>query len=313
MVLVLYGHLVQGMTLFFTITSPVKIPLFFAITGYVFNPANGDTKKFLKKLFIQIIIPWLCLSAIYVFVSGAYKGISYMIQSMRDILIGKSFWYMNCIIVAEIIWFFIRKYGNSVFLVGILSFVCSVAGYLLTANNVLDFFMINRAIHAQFFIFIGFIIKEYEDIIFDKLRNWQIILLGVIYFGLCFLSFFVLFPNRAFDIHKVSYYNIPFCFLVIILGCWFMFSFGKRIENLGRALTFIGQNTLVYYILGGSCTRVVEKAVKVGFSLIHISLNNVYIIAFIDVIIGCALTAVIAIILKRYLPFTIGKKRMVNK
>ena len=92
-----------------------------------------------------------------------------------------------------------------------------------------------------------------------------------------------------------------------------MFSFGKRIENLGRALTFIGQNTLVYYILGGSCTRVVEKAVKVGFSLIHISLNNVYIIAFIDVIIGCALTAVIAIILKRYLPFTIGKKRMVNK
>ncbi len=43
---VLYGHLVQGWNDYFVFTSPIKIPLFFVITGYVFNHNRTNNKDF---------------------------------------------------------------------------------------------------------------------------------------------------------------------------------------------------------------------------------------------------------------------------
>ena len=39
--LVMYGHCVDNMVGYFVFTSPVKMPLFFAITGYVFKLNEG--------------------------------------------------------------------------------------------------------------------------------------------------------------------------------------------------------------------------------------------------------------------------------
>ncbi len=309
MILVLYGHLVQGVTPYFTFTSPIKIPLFFAVTGYVFNPVGGVQKEFYKKLLKGIIIPWLCLSAIYVIISGVFKGPAYMLNSTVDILIGKSIWYMPCIIVGEIIWFYIRKIFPTKLYIGIAATVCGIAGYFLTKYSILDFFMINRALHIQIFLLLGYLFKEYESVGgFDKIKGWHIAFNGIVYFSLCALSFFVIFPNQAFDVHKVSYYHVPYCLLLILLGCTFAFLVGKRLGSFGAPLTFIGQNTLVYYILGGSCTRIADRVVKKLLSLIQIRIMSPYIVPLFDIVIGCLMAAVIAVILTRYFPFTVGKK-----
>ena len=36
-ILVVYGHSAKGFSEYFLFTSPIKMPLFFAISGYVFN------------------------------------------------------------------------------------------------------------------------------------------------------------------------------------------------------------------------------------------------------------------------------------
>lgn len=50
MVFVLYGHLVNDWSTYYVFTSPIKIPLFFANTGYVYKTREGDFKRFLKNL-----------------------------------------------------------------------------------------------------------------------------------------------------------------------------------------------------------------------------------------------------------------------
>lgn len=44
MLLVIMGHIAKTESIFFLLTSPFKMPLFFAITGYVFND-RGETPK----------------------------------------------------------------------------------------------------------------------------------------------------------------------------------------------------------------------------------------------------------------------------
>lgn len=311
MILVLYGHLVQGKTIYLAFTSPIKIPLFFCVTGYVFKTREGDQKKFFMNLLKGIVIPWLFLSAVYIIISGGFKGTSYLIQSVVDNFAGKSFWYMNCIIVAEILWFYTLKYLRKPLFVAIASGLLSFVGYILVRNSILDFFMINRAFHVQIYLLLGYLFKCCEDSMrSDKKKFYIIALTGIFYFSFCFLSFFFLFPGKWFDVHKVLYYNFPCCAMLVVLGCGFLFMLGKHIGSFGKVLTFIGQNTLVYYIIGGSCTRIVDRLLKKCFSITSFKISNAYIMALIDLIIGCMIAAVIAVLLKRYLPFAVGKRKL---
>ena len=45
-ILVVFGHQVGGEIVFFLFTSPVKMPLFFAISGYVFSMRGGNDVLF---------------------------------------------------------------------------------------------------------------------------------------------------------------------------------------------------------------------------------------------------------------------------
>ena len=47
MFFVILGHQVRGDTKYFVFTSPIKIPLFFFITGYVFNYSQKSIIEFL--------------------------------------------------------------------------------------------------------------------------------------------------------------------------------------------------------------------------------------------------------------------------
>ena len=53
MFLVIYGHLVQGWTPYFVFTSPVKICMFFAISGYVFKYGRVREKDFYLNLRLE--------------------------------------------------------------------------------------------------------------------------------------------------------------------------------------------------------------------------------------------------------------------
>jgi fucose 4-O-acetylase-like acetyltransferase len=83
-----YGHLVLSWSEYFVFTSPIKVPLFFAITGFVFNNCKEE-KTFYYKLFRQIIIPWLFFGLVPYIAAAPLKGFDYLKDMVIAVLSGK--------------------------------------------------------------------------------------------------------------------------------------------------------------------------------------------------------------------------------
>lgn len=302
MVFVIYGHQVPDFTGYFVFTSPIKLTLFFAITGYVFN-GKAEIKTFFYKLLRQLVIPWLVLSIGPYVILTPIKGIPYLTTHVVNILIGKENWYMPACIIAEIIWYFILKIGKT-WIAGGLSIVGFVAGIVLYQNRILDILMINRAVCALLFIFMGYLFRQYEEKI-DGLKTITIpLVIGgtVIYIGLGIATLY-LYPGQNLDVHLNRYYNYPICFAMIIIGLFVLFVIARKIGHFPKWVLLVGQNTLVIYLFHTFAVSVTAKV----FQIVHLTVNtitNIFITA-----IACAVCTVLALIINRLVPELLGKKR----
>ena len=61
MLFVIYGH-ISKLGEFYLFTNPIKIPLFFAISGFLMYGREGNPKVFFSRMLKRIIIPWLILA-----------------------------------------------------------------------------------------------------------------------------------------------------------------------------------------------------------------------------------------------------------
>jgi len=301
MILVIYGHRVREWNGYFVFTSPIKIPLFFAITGYVFNQANRDFLAFLKKMIRTIMIPWLVLSVAPYIVVTPIKGINYLLSHIKAIIIGQEFWYIPCCIVAEIIWFLLSKYFERIWQLLAASSALFVIGILLYRYDAMSGFMINRACTVQVFLLIGMILRRYEDTIGKMIGKVPCILLGTgFYVGLGIISMHF-YPGKALDVHLNEYYNYVICLLMIVTGILMLFIVAKK--YIKKYLTWwllIGQNTLVIYLLH---SYVIKVTVRI-FNILHIPINQ-----FSNLFITFAVSTIclfISLLLKRYAPYLMG-------
>ena len=94
MLFVIFGHQVHGMTPYYVFTSPIKIPLFFMITGYVFNDGRTSSRDFFKNLFLKLVIPWLCLTLPFIIIKIPFRGINFFVDESYKLISGKTAWYM---------------------------------------------------------------------------------------------------------------------------------------------------------------------------------------------------------------------------
>ena len=164
MIFVLFGHSVPRWNEYFVFTSPIKIPLFFAITGYVFKDRDGSWKTFLKKITQGIIIPWIVLSIVPVAAIAIIKmDISGFLIETKNILIGQSVWYMPACIIAEILWFAVLKYSKNQRTIFMSASGLFLIGLILAQFDIFDFFMLSRGFVAQIFILIGYCFKLCES------------------------------------------------------------------------------------------------------------------------------------------------------
>ena len=110
MLIVMTWHISNGINsqwLFSLITAPIMIPLFFSITGYVFNDCEGNQKLFYTKLFKYLVFPWLCLA----FLKGSINALinrsfEYFLEYSSNLFTGSNLWYFPCCIIAEILFFY---------------------------------------------------------------------------------------------------------------------------------------------------------------------------------------------------------------
>lgn len=302
--LVMYGHCVKNLPEFFIFTSPVKMPLFFAITGYFFTIV--DTKKFFSQLLNKVIIPWLFLGILPSVVMIPLKGLDGVLTMFLDMLSGKELWFFPCFIIGETIYFITLQVCKKPLPIILISFLLFTFGLALHYHGWLNYAMFNRAMTVQPFFLIGYLFRKYEGSFVSV--NWFWICLGIfIYILLCCVSILI-FPGQTMDVHACRYYNMPFCLLLVFLGCLLLFTTGAKTNYSSWIMSFIGQNTLVFYIWHIIVIAILVK----GLSFVGWQISNNWWTVLIYVAWACIICGLSAILLNRYLPFAVGKKRIIK-
>lgn len=303
MIFVIFGHNAQWCDTFFLFTTPIKIPLFFAISGYLFNDRKGIQIDFFKSLFFKLLLPFFCLVTIPALLLSLYQGVEKLLESWYKMISGDSYWFITCLIVAEVIHFYIRRACKTTLLIVIVCIIVSAIGLFAAKNDVLHFGKVNTALICQAYLLLGLLLKQYEKKL-DRLSIEVTVGIFVMYVVLCFVSQFI-FSNIMFDCNQNLYYNISFCTLLIVMGCMSCFMLAKRITKIPRWVIFIGQNTFILYLWCGFSMLLFAVLGKLGLELPQENL----LYSLVQTIWATVACMFAAFVVNRYAPFIVGRKK----
>ena len=295
MILVVFGHLDSGWTEFYVFTGPYKIPLLFVISAYLFKPRGGSQVDFFKSILKKLVIPWMVL--------GMFPYTN-PVGRFCDLLSGKVLWFMPCLIIAEIIWFYIHKFSKNDISVVSGGFAVSFCGFLISYIYPIRYAMFDTSLIVQAFFVMGFLIRKYEEVIAIRWKFKTFIYLFV-YLFLCGIVL-LYFPGENLDVHLNRYFNYPICLSMIIIGCLLFFTIFRSINIKPSWLVFVGQNTLVIYILHGYGFGIYQVLIRMaGLS----NMLHMPIILLIKGAFSCLFCCVIAYFLNQYVPEIVGRNR----
>ena len=285
--------------------GPIMLPLFFSVTGYLFNIRDGNQKKFYIGLFKRFIIPWFVLSLIW---ARAFliplRGFSpYFTNHFRRFITGDVLWYLPCCIWAQIIQFYIQKISKKVWLVVVVDLAVSSLGLVFAYFKIADFLNFNTAMIAQLYLMIGYLFKRFESF-FVNLK-WRYLIIGaILYIGLGILSVIKL-PGQCIDVHLNMYPVLPLCLTMIVLGVVILFTVMRKTDNAPRVISFIGSNSLLLYA-GHSY---VWGCFLTFLTLVGISMPTNWIVAVLGSLFCCVVCGIASIFVNRFIPEIVGKKR----
>ena len=159
-----FSNNVGGQWIYSILTAPIMIPLFFAISGYVFNDCDGDCRLFFKKLFFHLVLPWLLLATIKGGCIAIIRhSISYYIEFLGNLFTGDNLWYFPCCIIAEILHFYVLKLSNGDILkVVLLSLALVVLGFTISTYDISHNLNFSTAFICQFFLLLGHLARTVE-------------------------------------------------------------------------------------------------------------------------------------------------------
>ena len=268
MLLVVYAHINYQSEILTTIYA-FHMPLFFIISGILFNRQNFyDFKHFIKKKVQTLICPYILfylLSIIYTLAMDVIavgvnnlsydKYLSYLVQMFLAQGSSKSvnapLWFVPCLLMVEILYYFISKLNvrKIVLTCAILVFV----GWLIESgklpfDNTLLPWSLDSALFALGFLALGNLCSEYIKKLFKTINLYKHKLL------ICFLVFAVFISATIFLgllNGKVSLgskiLNNGFLFyLTGISGTIAIFSLSLIFEK-NKLLQYIGKNS--FYIM----------------------------------------------------------------
>ena len=301
-VLVVLGHQIPGDILFNTYTGPIKMPLFFAISGYLFK-ANVEFRQFMVNVTKKLVVPWIALGVL-VTLPQLYDGVDEFLIKLRNLFIGEDIWFMPCLIIGEIILYSILHIKNKKLLICSVV-ICTIVGLMLKQHNVLDFLMINRALGVQVFFYLGVLFKNNENK-FLQMKWSNILLLAGIYFIVTTYGL-IKYPCEYIDIHLLQFFDYPLNFLAIVIGNIMVFCAFAKLNSGYKMLSTIGQHSLVIYIYHGLLIGFVHRVVM---SLSVEYCCDIWIIGIIRTIYACCICTILSIIINKYAPWLVGKTRV---
>ncbi len=304
MIVVVYGHCLLAesrtdYTVFFVFFSPINVALFFTISGYLFKRKDSDL-EFFKNIFFRLVVPWFALGLF------PYYNIHWKLPLL---LSGTSFWFMNALIIGEIIWYYIHKVSkNNEITVIFLGLLVSVSGLLFFRFGLLNYAMINRGMAILWLFVLGLLIRKYEVSLVSLVRKYM--LLFSILFIVMGAVFIYLNPGEFYDVKWNRYYFIPLTWGMIIVGILIVFTIFYNALFIPKLIILVGQNTLAIYMLHEYGISVFRKILVLsGFNF-----NFFFpIVAVIETCFACGCCLVFSLLANNYLPEIVGRKRKKTK
>lgn len=304
MLFVIYGHFYREDYSYFYWTGPVKIPLFFVISGYLLGEKDDSLKAFFGRVLKGLVIPWLFLALLPELLYMPFKGVSYFLTALGQILTGEKYWYMPCCIIAQSLFVLSRKLTRKTWLLCVVSLGLTVIGYIAASCKVLDIFAFNTAMVCQSFLLLGLLLNKLEGKL-QGMKLWMPFACIAGYVAAVTVGV-LLFPGQGMDVQHSVYYSIPLCALQIVLGSVALFALAPKLKRYPKALTFVGQNTLVFYIYHTWGRTVLEVALQV----LGVTLPDTWYVGLAMAIVACVGCGIGAALLNWLLPEAVGKKRM---
>lgn len=243
------------------------MPIFFIISGFLFNYEKySNFKIFFKKRFTSILIPYF----LFAFVLYLYWCCYYYFISPEKIVPIQTFllslfavnteiipygcvqWFLTCLFITEIIFYFICKLCvNNKKKIIISIIIVSVIGYLIPAT--LSFrlaWAADTAITATVFYGIGYLLK-YKSI------NNKFFILGVILPVTILLNGYVNMRQMQYGNYFLFYFNAIVASVLIFLISYNISKYfknssiknNKYINYIYNTCLFLGQNTLYILLL----------------------------------------------------------------
>ncbi len=306
MLFVIYGHIATGLRPYFLFSSPIKLPLFFAVTGFVFSFKGGDIRTFFKSIFRTLALPWLIFGTAYTIfkiITGVQPA-----EALYEFYTGQVAWYIPCLFIAEIIFFFIRRQAKPLWLQYALMCALAAAGYFITRIDNMACTFFGRSLIAQLYLLIGYAFRN-MDHKFEKPRLLPAAF-GAIYIA---LGVYLLVSGKGGMDVQHNVYNQPLlCLIMIICGCAFLFAYARFIKT-PRWLVFIGQNTLIFYFFHA---RILDFIEPLFLRVIPGIRENIYIrlaSSLVMCALLCAICTVCSLLINRFLPELAGRRRIKAK
>lgn len=256
MILVIAAHV--GVGAVGTWIYSFHIPLFFFLSGYVFNE-KSNFMLFIKSKCRSMLVPYVCLGlSLFIFdtferyyTSGALNYsdcvsilFSYIVQRRMSTL-----WFLACLTCLNFAFYFIKKVLKTNGKMLILAFATTCIGtlYYKAGGNALPW-NIDVCLMAYPFFLMGYLYREKSECIDKYLDDkkysiYIFFILVIINIVSCLFSLGI--SGRRTDMYDSSYGCVPFALISALSGIACVIIISKK-TNI-KLVRYVGKNSLLYF------------------------------------------------------------------
>jgi acyltransferase len=240
--LVLFGHILPSSTIVFKIIYSFHMPLFFIISGYLFNIDKYTIKDVVVKKFKRYIIPYFVIAFVCLLFFGRdsllmyFGGILYSYGNLEYMPNCSPLWFLTCLYLTEILLIVILKKSPKPYIfIGIILLIGII--YNQTFHYRLPW-NLDVSLIAIGFMYMGYLIKGYKILEHYK-HKYSVLLLLMAVVSITY--------NSTISMNGRMYGNFLLTFISGITISLLVLYYCKYIKK-SKILYFFGNNSM--FIMG---------------------------------------------------------------
>lgn len=317
-IMVILYHIPSTPNLYAIFYSPIMIPAFFFVSGYLSKNYDGSVLKFLYNRVLKLFISYLLiilLGKIIVFgnVPLIMQNPKYLIQIIIRYFVyiynGYDFWFIPCLICISLYFIIINKIcRDKPVPMLIISAIIAGIGLYIGEPDKFVLWHSQTAMICLFFYMTGYCVKKTQWIDNHNFTAKSCILTGLLYFS-AVIAFSLIFGMENIIIVAANneWQILPVTAILICLGIIFIVCLSQQLGSC-KLLTYIGSHSLIYFVFGSRVMDFIGQGIKAVYSFLGLPfVVNYYIISIALTVVSSLLTLVLCILSDKFFPALNGR------